>query len=184
MRHVACGTMAVATVLLGAVACSSEQPGTATPTTGGSSAGAGGATSRSSSTAGSSIFADTDPCSLLPQDAVRQLQLAPGKPTNLSRPGAKDCVWSGAGYGTTVTLFDGVSYDKSVPGQAAMPISIDGVSGRMVKRDAPGGNCALSLEVSQTSSVDVYSVANGVRQRACELSKLVTQAIAPNLPKN
>jgi hypothetical protein len=120
---------------------------------------------------------------LLPQTAASQLGV---QSTGQKKVGeARVCKWSGATYGVSVGIFDNLGIDRSVAGQVSKPITINDGAHRATQDRSAGGVCAVSMEVTRSSSVDVEaSVDSGNTDQGCQLVELAARAVEPNLPKN
>lgn len=176
----------LALLALGSVGCSNEQAGSPQATS--DQSGGNTAAAPSSSTAGgegsaNGPLAGTDPCSLLPDSAMAQLQFDQGKREEGEKAGSRTCNYRGPGYGADIVIFDTIGYQRPNVDQRTTPVTING--GRSaLKSPGAGGVCDIAMDVSASSSVDVITGARGDVQRACRLAELVARAVEPNLPKN
>lgn len=170
----------VATVVgLGVVGCSTTNPGSPTPTSGGDS----GNPSSTAHAVSDDWWKSVNACTLLDQATATQLgypqpgQIQDGRPS--------DCGWT-AGDGSTVGVtlnsqqYDTISADM---GQ----LSDVTIAGRPAKQDAQAGGsthaCGLAIQATSGSDVliSVFTLNETVAQ-ACTLAQNVGAAIAPKLP--
>lgn len=163
--------------------CSTREPGN--PSAGpNSTASTGSPTTVSSLTASSAgasaSLANYKPCDELTAVAG-QLPL-----TEIEKEGTTGC---GARYGTTVSLGVKAFLDiglKDVSGGANATFSDTNIGSRkakLVKRAFSDSACAVAIEVSATSRVDVVASANTSLDEACDAATKIATAIEPKLPK-
>lgn len=174
---------------LGIVGCGNGEAGQPQPAGDGNAAASTTAPSSASDAgddpggATGSPLRSTDPCSLLAQTAVGQLQLTPGQPSQEAVGGSRACEYEGQGYGANVVIYDSVSVENNVEAQSK-PVTINDSNRKALQRETGLGNCAIGMAVTASSSVDVIATAEGETARACQLAGLVARAVEPNLPKN
>ena len=175
----------LAALASGAVACSST-PGnpvpseeSSTPTSGSERPTRSTSTSRADS--GTGPLTGIDPCSLLPESAASQLGLGQGASRDIL--GSPACRWVVSGSHTTdVVIFDDLGLKDLVAtgGRQDLPP----IGGRQaVQSFGAGGNtCAITLDVTESSRVDVQTTAGTDKDKACEVSLQVARLVEPQLP--
>lgn len=171
----------LAVALLSVSACSTSQPGNATP------ASAGGnppVTSPSGSAPAQPSVASIDPCAVLkPADLTRFGTFENGEPDTSS--GVRSCSWklhvSQAGdpsYAVSVDVRDSAGINDGPAGQSAE------VNGRPAVQspNLDAGDCTIRLKVSDSTRVDVgITGLNG--GQACDVGSKVAYVVEPRLPK-
>ncbi len=106
--------------------------------------------------------------------------------TEIEKEGSTGC---GARYGTTVSLGLKTFLDiglKEVSGGSNAEFSDTTIGSRkakLVKKAYSDSACAVAIEVSATSRVDVVASANISLDEACAAANAVATAIEPKLPK-
>lgn len=197
MRHQVKRLLAVAPVLVvvaaGVAACGGQETGTAQPgvstgssqASGSDSSAAQPPASSGAAGAGNGPLAGTDPCSLLPQQFLGQLGVGQGRPGQVDPGVSRGCDYEGQSYGVSVVIFDTLGIYRPDAPQQGQPITVNGGAHTAKQRATVSGTgCAISMEVTGSSSVDVISEADGGEQRSCQLATLVAQAVEPQLPKS
>ncbi|RKT71860.1 DUF3558 family protein [Saccharothrix variisporea] len=163
--------------------CSEKQGGTPTagsdtPTTTGTSAKP--TTTSSSGTSGG--LESFDACAAV-QAAAGQLPL-----TEIEPNGKAGC---DAEFGTSVSLgvkaYPSLGISDFVMGPNSKPSDITIGSRKARKVGAPAGgttsSCAVTIEVTAKSRVDVVASANASQDEACDAATKLATAIEPKLPK-
>ncbi|WP_306743858.1 hypothetical protein [Saccharothrix yanglingensis] len=169
--------------VLGAVlaGCTST-PGTPTPeTTGAATATTGGATSPTTSGAAAGDgLADFDVCAEL-EGVASALGL-----TEIERKGAQDCEARYAGrIGVRVKAQPELGVEEFVPGSDSKisDLPLGGHRAKLVTAPLTTSSCAVTIEVTPSSRVDVVSSSPATQEQACEAATKVATAVEPKLPK-
>lgn len=162
--------------LLGAAACSSEQPGTPVPT--------GGPEPTYASSVNSGLTA-LDACLVFDPDQVSELGLeGTGEVKNFA--GGRGCDWDTADGGVRVVLYDTTPLEKLNLSNGHVESTT--FSGRVarVQRDALGpGDCSFLFAVGESSSVSLDASSNSLNtEAACQLARHAAQLVEAKLPRN
>jgi len=177
----------LAAVLLGIVGCSSETPGAATPGEDGETGvqiptnGGGGSTEspETSETETGSPADDLEPCDLLSSGEQSSLSLGPGEEKTLA--GARSCTWQASGSHTVGTdIWDNLGIEDVESTTEPEPKTIG--SHNAMQYVGELGVCAVALELTDTSRVDVISVAGGDVAKACTIANQAAELVEPKLP--
>lgn len=159
--------------VLGAVGCSSAEPGEAR-------AGATGPTSTErpseTTTAVGDPLADFDSCEVL-NSVAAQLNL-----TEVEADG-QAC---GAEFSATASVSIKAEPDLAIGeavGRTVSDISVGPRKGKLAEAPASSSSCLVAVEVTPTSRVDVAASADASLQEACDAATKVATAIEPKLPR-
>lgn len=175
----------MAALLVGALACSAKTAGTAVPgpdTTTEREPTTGQTTSPRTGTSPTKPKSGTSalkPCELL--DSSEQSQLGLGKGVEEKLGQARHCQWQKPGSHTIgVGIFDDLGLKDVVSKTEKKPLTV----GRHKAVQATGGvdACAVAIEVTESSRVDVVSVARADVDKACELANQAAKLVEPKLP--
>jgi hypothetical protein len=118
---------------------------------------------------------------------VAQNGLTSGQPATV--PGARACRWqknadtSGDGYLVSVNIYDQAGLDQlNTTSFDVTNYPVGSHQGRLSKEKV-GGACAVSIEVTSTSRVDIGGVdGQGRQQQACTVAETVAPSVAQKLP--
>ncbi|GGP56480.1 DUF3558 family protein [Saccharothrix coeruleofusca] len=164
---------------LALVSCSGED-GTPSPATTTTTAVTASTTRPTSTSSTGNALGSVDPCEAFDSNASR-LGL-----TQVEEDDSDSCT---ATYSDSVTLGLDIHPDKGladfVP-QAATELSDTQVGSRkakLAKKAFTSSSCAVVIEISATSRIDVFASADASLDEACEAVTKVVVAIEPNLPK-
>ncbi|XVV03536.1 DUF3558 family protein [Actinosynnema sp. CA-248983] len=171
--------------VLGAVlaGCSDKEGGT--PTAGGATTTTAGTSAKPTTTSSSGTGADLESF-----DACAAVQAAAGQlPLTEIEPGGKQSC--DAEFGTTVSVgvkaYPTLSVADFVTGPSSQVSDITLGSHKARKITAPGGgtssSCAVTIEITSKSRVDVIATANASQDEACDAAEKLATAIEPKLPK-
>lgn len=108
-----------------------------------------------------------------------ELGLGDGTEEKVGR--ARSCQWQKSGsHATTVGIFDDLGLKDVVSKSETKPLTM----GKHKAVQATGGasSCAVAIEVTESSRVDVLSAANGDVEKACEFAKQAAKLVEPKLP--
>lgn len=161
--------------VLGAVGCSSAEPGEAR-------AGATGPTSTErpseTTTAVGDPLADFDSCEVLDSVAA-QLNL-----TNIEGDSSGSCT---ADFNSTVSFTIKAHPDLGladvVPGGQQSETEVGSRKAKLVKESTTKTSCLMAVEVTDTSRVDVAASAYSSLDETCDAATKVAVAIEPKLPR-
>jgi hypothetical protein len=163
----------IAVLGLALTACSGKEGGT--PTT----APTAKPTTTTSSSGGDGL-ASFDPCAEM-EAVAGQLPL-----TEVENDGKQECK---ADYGTTVSVrvkaFPALGIDEYV-GAATSKITdipVGTHKGRRITAPSSDSSCAVTIEITAKSRVDVAASANASQDEACDAATKLATAIEPKLPK-
>jgi Protein of unknown function (DUF3558) len=183
---------AAAMVLGALVSCSNQDPGqavaadttSATPGSGGpfpTGSSSTGTSKSQSNSASSSPLKDTKPCSLLSASDVSALQAGSGKEEQLNN--ARACRFLEAkGFVMSVAIFDDLGLGDVTTYGEVKPVPTVGAH-KAVQSMRGVDTCAISIEVSKTSRVDVQGTSDdGSAQKSCDLALRVARLVEPKLP--
>ncbi|CAL9668861.1 hypothetical protein SUDANB95_07344 [Actinosynnema sp. ALI-1.44] len=162
--------------------CSEKQGGTPTagsdtPTTTGTSAKP--TTTSSSGTGGD--LASFDVCAAM-QAAAGQFPLTEIEPDGKRQ--SCNAEW-GTSATVGVTAYPTLGVADFVPGPSSQFSDITVGSHKARKVTAPGSasSCAVTIEITSKSRVDVVAIANASQDEACDAAQKLAEAIEPKLPK-
>lgn len=162
-------------LLLGAAACSSEQPGAPTPTD--QPEPYGGSVQ--------SGLAAMDACQVFSPDQALQLGLeGAGEVKNFA--GGRGCDWKTADGGIRVVLYDTVALDQLNLSHGRVEPTTFASRDARIQRDALGpGDCSLLFAVGGSSSVSLDASSNHMNtDAACLFAQQVGQLIEAKIPEN
>lgn len=161
--------------------CSTNEPGTPSPGTNTATSASETDTPPTSTSAGSGAsLATYKPCDEL-NAVASQLGL-----TSIAEDGTQECK---ARYATTVAVrvkaFRDIGLDKVEGGPNAVfsDTSVGSRKAKLVKKAFSDSACAVALQVTANSRVDVVASANISLDEACDAATKVATAIEPKLPK-
>jgi hypothetical protein len=106
--------------------------------------------------------------------------------TGIEEDGTQECK---ARYPSTVAVrvkaFPQLGIKDYVPGASSeiSDVPVGSHKAKRVTKPASSTSCAITIEVSSTSRVDVVASANASLDEACEAANKVATAIEPKLPK-
>ncbi|NUT54332.1 MAG: hypothetical protein HOV94_44645 [Saccharothrix sp.] len=170
----------LAVAVLGAVAAGcgdggttgTATPGPTTTTTGKASGG----TTTTKPSAGGDALADFDSCEAL-NSVAAQLKLTEIEPDGE----ACDAEFS-ATTSVTVKGQPSLKIDEAV-GKELSDITVGSRRAKLVKAPSSASSCLVTVEVTESSRVDVGASANASLDEACDAATKVATAIEPELPK-
>ncbi|MFI9813020.1 DUF3558 family protein [Saccharothrix variisporea] len=173
-------TIAAAALLL--AGCTSKEPGDPTArSTATTTAASGQSTTTSKPSSGDNLLADYDPCDEL-NAIASQVSL-----TEIEEDGRQECK---ARWGQTTTVvrvkaFPELGIGEIVGGANSKftDLSIGSHKARKVTAPSSSTSCAVTVEVSAKSRVDVVASATSSQDEACDAAQKVATAIEPKLPK-
>jgi Protein of unknown function (DUF3558) len=178
----------VAVLVLGLAGCSEETPGDATaddtnpPTIPGGDTGTETPTGAPPDSSGGDTgpgTRDLQPCDLLTSDEQAKFNLASGVEDEIGP--ARACMWQASGEHTiTVGVIDDLGLDDVQSTGATEPMKVG--THDAVQYAGALGTCAIAIEVTDTSRVDVSGVANGDMTKACGVAKQAADLVEPKLP--
>ncbi|MFT7836201.1 DUF3558 family protein [Saccharothrix sp. BKS2] len=167
-------------VLLGAVlAGCSGTPGTPSPETTGTAPTQDGPTSTTTSAPAGAALADFDACAELERIAP-ELGL-----TQVEEQGDRDCQARYDGrVGVRVKAWPELGTDEYVGGSASeiSDVTVGGHRAKRITAPVTTSSCAITIEITPTSRVDVLSSSPATQEQACEAATKVATAIEPQLP--
>ena len=183
--------VASAMVLAGVAGCSQETPGrpvadtTGTSTTSGSGSSSAPRTTSSGPGGGGSL-ATLDPCDLLSAESKTALGVT-GAPKPEEFPSSKLCQWRvndnptvPDGFSLGVAVFPESGIDRVNATGEKVPVTVG--ARRAVRSSRSGGSvCAISLEVTATSRVDVQASGSG-DPALCTVAMEAAEVVEPGLP--
>jgi hypothetical protein len=175
--------LAIAGIVSG---CTNNASGQAVPPATGSpgTSNSDGPTSTSSGQGGGGNLDAVDPCSLLTAAEASQFQAGSGVPKQTS--GARTCDWTipdGRGtFGIDLRNSQGLK-DIVEGGGTLTDQPVGSHQGKILKEADGPGACSVIIGVTDSSRVDVSSVANTDTAKACEYVTKVAALIEPRLPK-
>jgi Protein of unknown function (DUF3558) len=173
--------------LVGLVGCSSETPGNAIP--GDDETGlqvpteGGGETeppeTSETETETSSGAASLEPCELLSPEDLAALSLGPGEED--AAAGARSCSWQTAG-GQVVgaDIWDDLGIGDVQSKSTPQPKTVG--SHKATQYVGELGACAVAIELTATSRVDVIGVADGDLAKACQIANDAANLVERKLP--
>jgi hypothetical protein len=179
-----------AVLVVGFAACSDETAGDATP--GGNSGtvslfptegGGNGETSTPPGTSESSDdspAASLQPCELLTAEGQAELALGPGTEDTLG--GARICEWQAASdvYVVLTSIWENMGIDEVRSTTDPQPKTVG--SHRAVQYTSAASTCAVALELTDSSRVDVSSSAAGDVTKACSVANQAAVLVEQELP--
>jgi hypothetical protein len=173
----------LAALLAGTLACSAKTAGTAVPgpdTTNGQEPTTGQTSSpRTSPTNSQAGTGALKPCELLTTSEQGQFGLGEGAEEQIG--GARSCRWQKAGsYTIVVGIFDTLGLKDVVSTSETKPVTVG--RHKAVQRTGGASACAIAIEVTESSRVDVSSVARGDVEKGCELALQAAELVEPKLP--
>jgi hypothetical protein len=142
-------------------------------------------TPKTSSPTGTSSGASTSLASYKPCDELKVVAGQLGL-TEIAEEGTHKC---GARYGATVSLGVEAFLDIGLKDVSGGPnaefsdVPVGARKAKLVKKAFSNSACAVAIEVSAKSRVDVVASANVSLDEACEAATKVATAIEPKLPK-
>jgi hypothetical protein len=187
VRRISLLVTTIATLAVGLVGCSSESLGDARAQDDGTdiqipAEDGGGATTAPTEAAEAETDAragSLDPCELLSADDQSALSLGPGQEEALG--GARTCLWQAPGSHTVGTqIWDNLSIDEVQSNTEPQTKTV--ASRRAMQYTGNLGVCAIALELTDSSRVDVTGVAGGDMDKACEVANRAAELVAPKLP--
>ncbi|WP_206745048.1 DUF3558 domain-containing protein [Saccharothrix sp. CB00851] len=172
----------LAVAVFGAVlAGCSNTPGSPVPeTTGATTSAAGDAGSTTTSAPAGDSLADFDACGQL-EGVASELGL-----TAITEDGVRQCKARYAGtVGVLVKAFPELSIEEYVPGANSQitDFPMESHKAKRVTAPASSSSCAVTIEITSSSRVDVVSSARASLDEACDAAAKVATAIEPRLPK-
>lgn len=180
--------MTLAALLAGVVACSSETPGDATPGGDGGTdvqiptEGGGGSSEPPETTTETESGSPADelaPCDLLTSDEQSSLSLGAAVEEDLG--GARSCEWQASGsHLVRVDIWNDLGIDGVKSKTTPEPKTVG--SHDAMQYTGELGVCAVALELTETSRVDVVSVAGGDVPKACTIANQAAKLVEPKLP--
>lgn len=176
-----------ATLVAGLAACSdtpgqpvpqpntTEQTSTSKPTS--------KATTSTKPTSSAGGLDKVDPCQLLVKADESRFQAEPGIPKDTSR--SKACDWTVKGQGGfRIALRPDQGLDEIVVGDGKLSkYTVGSRDSRKLEASGGPGACMISIQVTESSRVDVDSTARSDTAKACEFATQVAELIEPKLPK-
>ncbi|MGH3621103.1 MAG: DUF3558 family protein [Sciscionella sp.] len=170
----------------GGPASGSDGVGISVPQLPGGDGSVGGSPSElgaGSGSGGSTPLSNVEPCLLLPTEAANRLGLGQGKRDDMS--GYASCRWNPDGYTFGIALFTDLSIDEVQAIGKPQRVSVGDGQRKAVRSFGGGGAvCAISIEVTASSRVDVSAVEKfGNKQKACRLATQGANAVEPHLPE-
>ncbi|WP_083821574.1 DUF3558 family protein [Saccharopolyspora spinosa] len=177
-RNASCSAALAAflSLLLGAAACSSEQPGAPAPT------------DQLEPTYASSAYsglAAMDACQVFSPDQASQLGMeGTGEVKNFA--GGRGCDWKTADGGIRVVLYDTTALDQLNLSDGRVEPTTFASRDARIQRDALGpGDCSLLFAVGGSSSVSLDASSNDMNtDAACLFAQQVGQLVEAKLPEN
>jgi hypothetical protein len=173
----------LAVVGLALAGCTTKEPGD--PTAGGTatttkSSGGSPVTTTKPSSGGSSL-ADFDPCAEMTAVASR-ISL-----TEIEEDGRQECKarWGQSTTAVRVKAFPELSIGEVVGGANSKftDLTIGSHKARMVTAPSSSTSCAVTVEITAKSRVDVVASATSSQDEACDAATKLATAIEPKLPK-
>ncbi|MBP2339625.1 hypothetical protein JOF41_005803 [Saccharothrix coeruleofusca] len=163
------------------VGCSQEEPGAPQPTRGAApESETAGRTTTATTSLGGGLLADFDPC--VEMNAVAaQVGL-----TAIEEDGTQECKGRYAGtVSVRVKAFPELGIEDYVPGGSSeiSEIALGAHKAKRVTKPASSTSCAVTVEVTTSSRVDVVASANASLDEACKAATDVAAAVEPKLPK-
>ncbi|OLR92052.1 DUF3558 family protein [Actinokineospora bangkokensis] len=199
MRQLAAtAVVAAAVLLLGAAGCAQQVPGAAVaamgadgppragaPTTAGPGTGAPGAPPTSPGAA--TPLADLDPCAVLSDTARADLGVD-GAPQPQRSASGRLCRWLvhddpavPDGYALGVSVFPGLGLDQVVASSGKAQLTIG--TRRAVRSLRAGGSvCAVSVEITPTSRIDVQATSGSDGAAMCPTAERAARLLEPGFP--
>lgn len=125
------------------------------------------------------VTASINPCVLLNATQIRQLDVAPRGPDTLG--GSRGCSWTKTGqYTVSFDVWDHLGIDEM--NSDGNPISHHPVGSHDGRQfEGPFGGCAVSMAITDSSSVDVIVAASNPPVE-CQLADQFAVLIEPELP--
>ncbi|WP_268891338.1 DUF3558 family protein [Actinokineospora pegani] len=176
------------------VACSERTPGRAVPDRGmDGTEGSGGpgtpSTSTDSSPKGDNPLISLDPCTL-PTPSMKTTLGLTKTPQTLTLPSSKSCSWQvGDGeisnrFNFSIAIFPKTGIDDVVADGEKKPVTV-GSRRAIQSLRAASGVCAISIEVTATSRVDMQATGAGSNDGSliCPKALAAAELIEPELPK-
>ncbi|MFI9813024.1 DUF3558 family protein [Saccharothrix variisporea] len=160
--------------------CSAKEGGTATPGSTAATTTGTSAKPTTTSAGGGDGLASFDPCAAM-KAAAGQVPL-----TDVENDGKQECK---AQYGSTVSVrvkaFPSLGIADVVGGANSKftEIPVGNHKGRRVTAPVSDSSCAVAIEITPKSRVDVVASANASQDEACDAATKVATAIEPKLPK-
>jgi hypothetical protein len=187
VRRTALLLVTAAALAVGLSACSDETAGDATP--GGNTGtvslfpteGSGtGGTSTPPESSAASPATSLQPCELLTAAEQSQLALGPGEEDTLA--GARICEWqtSDGDYGVLTSIWDDRGIAEVQSNTEPQPKTVG--SHQAIQYTAAANTCAIAIELSDSSRVDVSGSAGGDMTKACTVASRAAGLVEPKLP--
>lgn len=160
--------------------CGTGTGGTPSPATTTTTATSKASPTTTSGGSSSGSLASFDTCKAL-QDVASQFSL-----TDIEEEGTQQC---GAQFSPTVGVglkawpSKGIADATGAGNQKISDISIGSRKAKLIERGASDTLCAVAVEVTKSSRVDVIASANASLAEACDAAQKVATAIEPKLPK-
>jgi hypothetical protein len=130
--------------------------------------------------AAKSPIASVAPCSLLSAAEVADLRAGPGKDEKVRE--ARACTFNeGDGFVMGVAIYDELGIDDVVAHGEIKPVPVG--AHKAVQWLGGIDTCAVTLEITKTSRVDLQGTAGGNEQKSCDLALKVAKLVEPRLPK-
>lgn len=170
----------LAAAIVGLSACSSQNPGTPSPSTSASS----GTTTGGSASVGKALDS-VDPCSLITQQEITKNGWQ--QPTTVNAPGGRACRWERPDDGTTidgyaaqVVIYDDAGLDQlNTAGGTVSNYPVGDYQGKLFQE---ADNCMVSVGTSSTSRVDIYVNSRLGIEQGCKLVKQVAPLVVAQFP--
>lgn len=171
--------------LVGLVGCSSETPGNAVPgddETGLQVPTESGGDTEPPETSESETDSGADslkPCELLSPEDLTALSLGPGEED--AAAGARSCSWqTPEGIVIGADIWDNLGIGDVQSKSAPQPKTVG--SRKATQYTGELGACAVAIELTATSRVDVIAVADGDLAKACQVANDAAKLVERNLP--
>lgn len=132
------------------------------------------------------VLETLEPCQLLTAQDVGQFDANAGRRT-VTGASARDCQWlvtgGGGVFGITLRSRQGLrDLDAGIGTLSDQRVGVH--SGKLLREFDGVGTCAIIVEITESSRVDVSSVANTDTEKACRYVSAIAVLIEPRLPRN
>lgn len=172
----------LATLFVGAAACSSPttgQPSAAT-TGGGQPAGGQSSVGSPSTGAGTDPLPVSQPCSLLSSADLQQVGIT-GQPTQDKIGTAPTCEADTADFSISVSIFANAGLSTLRASGTVRDITVGSHDAKQVDDNTGASTCLVAIGISDTSSVEVAATGDG-NTDPCPTALQVAKLVEPRLP--